>query len=128
MISVDVNDLRDLVRRAGSEPVLTLYLSTDPADPANHRDAGTRAWEIELRSDLQRIAEQAGGDERFEAAQAAVEEWLIGQQPSSRTLVLVARPDGVIDIALPVALPQSASFGRPALAALARALSEHRLY
>ena len=39
-------------------------------------------------------------------------------------MVLVAGPDGVIDIALPVALPQSASFGRPALAAKAFARAE----
>lgn len=132
MITVDVNDLRDLVREAGDEPVLTLYLSTDQADPANHRDTGSRAWEVALRSDLHRIGLAVRADERyalrFEAARSAVAQWLATHQPSSRTLVLVAGPDGVIDIALPVALPQSASFGPPALAGLARALSEHRLY
>lgn len=132
MITVDINDLRDLVREAGDEPVLTLYLATDPADPANHRDAGTRSWEVELRSDLHRIGLAVKVDERFaarfEGARSAVEEWLTLHQPNSRTLVLVAGPDSVIDIELPVALPQSASFGPPALAALARALSEHRLY
>ena len=61
MITVDINDLRDLVREAGDEPVLTLYVSTDPADPANHRDAGTRSWEVELRSDLHRIGLAACG-------------------------------------------------------------------
>ncbi len=132
MIVLDTNDLRELLHAAGDDPVLTLYLPVDTSDPENHRDAGARPWEVQLRNDLHRLQVEAGSDraaaDRFAAARTGVERFLEGYQPGGRTLVLVADPDSVIDIEVPVVLQQRAAYGRPAVGEFARALSEHRLY
>ncbi len=130
MILLDTNDLRELLDAAGVDPVLTLYLPVDTTDPANHRDVGSRSWEVQLRNDLHEIARnvEEAEAERFAQTRAAVEQWMAAYHPGGRTLVLVASPDRVIDIELPIRLAQRSAYGRPAVAELSRAVSEHRLY
>ena len=133
MIDIDTNDLRDILDRAAGNPTLTLYLPVDPSDPENFREPGTRPWELQLRNDLDELADALPGEDRaarirFDEIRSRVQDWLLDYLPAGRTLVLVADEDDVTSVELPVVLDQVAGYGAPLVAEFARALSEYRLY
>ncbi len=132
MIALDSGALRRLLERAGDDPLLTLYLPVDPSDPENQRARGTRKWEVRLRDQLRSAGDGVADDrearQRWDAVGAQVDQFLAFYEPGGGTLVLLAAPDEVTYVELPVVLTQSATYGPPAVAGLVRAMSDHRLY
>ncbi|HYN30154.1 MAG TPA: hypothetical protein VES95_09840 [Dermatophilaceae bacterium] len=135
MLALDTTALRALLERdadPGDRPVLTLVLPVDPSDPENHRRRGSERWRVQLRNDLSDLAaplqEDKAARTRFEGLRERAEAWLADHEASGRSLVLHVDEEEAVAIELPVVLEQEAGFGEPRVAALVRALCDHRLY
>ena len=55
-VPLSMNQIRDLALRRPGTPVLSLYLRTDPRDPAN--TAAVPRWLIELRNSLREVSRE----------------------------------------------------------------------
>lgn len=86
MAIFDRDELRALATETPDQPVLSVYVRTDPRDPANTNH--TPAWEIELRNGLRAVSEKLDGDQTqlrsFEALRARVERELVELSASER--------------------------------------------
>jgi len=86
MAIFDHDELRALATETSDQPVLSVYVRTDPRDPANTNH--TPAWEIELRNGLRAVSENLDGDQTqqrsFEALRARVERELVELSASER--------------------------------------------
>ena len=98
MAIFDRDELRALATETTDQPVLSVYVRTDPRDPANTNH--TPAWEIELRNGLRAVSEKLDGDQTqqrsFEALRARVERELVELSASEqgRSVAWFLQADG----------------------------------
>jgi hypothetical protein len=98
MAILDRDELRALATETPDQPVLSVYVRTDPRDPANTNH--TPAWEIELRNGLRAVSEKLDGDQTqqrsFEALRARVERELVELSASEqgRSVAWFLQADG----------------------------------
>lgn len=107
-------------------PVLTVYLDTDLADPANR--SIMPAYRIWLKSRGEALAETIPPRERklFFAQLARVEEYLQAGSPRQRGLALFAGPNTWEVVPLTMKVRNEAFWGRPSFGQLLWLLDEHR--
>ncbi|MDF2702482.1 MAG: hypothetical protein K0S10_1426 [Rubrobacteraceae bacterium] len=99
-------------------PVLSAYLSVNPADPENR----AKAYVIRLKDALKEMAVQKELSGRVLA-------YVDREQPRARTLALFASPDEIFDIyRLQVDLPERVRWGEPYVAPLILALQQYEPY
>lgn len=100
------------------EPVLSAYLSVNPADPENR----AKAYVIRLKDALK----ETGVPKELSGRVLA---YVDGEQPRARTLALFASPDEIFDIyRLQVDLPERVRWGEPYVAPLILALQQYEPY
>lgn len=100
------------------EPVLSVYLNVNPAHPENQ--AG--AYAIRLKD----LLKETGAPEKLSARVLGL---LDAGQLQTRTLILFASPDGILDdFRLRADLPDVVRFGEPYVVPLALALQQHEPY
>lgn len=107
-------------------PVLTVYLDTNLADPANRNLLP--AYRIWLKSQGEALAQTVPSPERkaFLAQLARVEEYLRAGPPKQRGLALFAGPNTWEVVPLTMKVRNEAFWGRPSFAQLLWLLDEHR--
>ena len=108
---LDRDELRALATESPGQPVLSVYVRTDPRDPANTNH--TPAWQIELRNGLREVGEQLqrDGDQRrqrsFAALRGRVERELAGLSPAelARSVACFVHADGETSRRLSLQIP-----------------------
>ncbi len=123
------------------EDILSLYLVVDPAD---ERNQGQAKWPIVLKNSLAEI--EAGLDPeqtkqwktvrlsdssektKWARIRLRLENFMGGYKPEGKTLALFIGPDRELAYELPVALSNSAHYGKPQIAKFLRALDEYQEY
>ena len=99
-------------------PVLSVYLSVNLAFPENQK----KGYAIRLKSALRERGVPRDLAER-------VMELFQVERPQSRTMVVFAAPDGLIEVyRLRVDLPEEIRWGEPYVAPLVLAFDEHEPY
>lgn len=99
-------------------PVLSVYLSTNPAIPENQG----QAYKVRLKNSLDEL-------EVPEKLSRRVRELVESEQPRCRTLVVFADENGLFEVyRAQVDLPEMLRWGEPAVAPLLLALEEHEPY
>jgi hypothetical protein len=108
---LDSHELRALATESPGQPVLSVYVRTDPRDPANTSHAP--AWQIELRNGLRAVGERLAGEgdrlqqRSFEKLRTRVERGLAELSPSERgrSVVWFLHADGETSRRLSLQLP-----------------------
>jgi len=108
---LDRDELRALATESPGQPVLSVYVRTDPRDPANTNH--TPAWQIELRNGLRKVGEQLqrDGDQRqqrsFAALRGRVERELAALSPAelARSVAWFVHADGETSRRLSLQIP-----------------------
>lgn len=109
--TIGLDELRALATESPGRPVLSVYVRTDPRDPANTSHAP--AWQIELRNGLRAVGERLAGDgdrlqqRSFETLRTRVERGLAELSPSERgrSVVWFLHADGRTSRRLSLQLP-----------------------
>jgi len=100
------------------KPLLSVYLSVNPAHPENR----AKAYVLRLKDALKEVG--APGE-----LSARVLRYVDTEQPRARTLALFASPDGVFDAyRLRVDLPERIRWGEPYVAPMILALQQYEPY
>jgi Bacterial archaeo-eukaryotic release factor family 10 len=109
-----------------TEPVLTAYLDTNPAQPPNQ--GYPPAYLIWLKSQGKEIARHAPKEETdiLQEQLQRVSKHLEAQPPRHRGLVVFSGPKGFEALPLQVEVKNELQWGKPALAQLLWLLDEHR--
>ena len=115
---LSMDQIRDLALRRPGTPVLSLYVRTDPRDPAN--TAAVPGWLIELRNSLRMVGREADERESREQRMAArelrerVERDVLALEPAGRGrgLAWFRTADGSVDHRFTLQLPPLRTLAR----------------
>jgi hypothetical protein len=110
-VPLSMNQIRDLALRRPGTPVLSLYLRTDPRDPAN--TAAVPRWLIELRNSLREVSrevdmrESRGRRMAIRELRERVERDVLALEPAQRGrgLAWFRTADGSLDHRFTLQLP-----------------------
>jgi hypothetical protein len=117
-MSLSMDQIRDLALARPGTPVLSVYVRTDPRDPAN--TAAVPGWLVELRNSLREVGREADMRESRERRMVArdlrerVERDVLALEPAerSRGLAWFRTADGSLDHRFTLQLPPLATLAR----------------
>lgn len=116
--SLSMDQIRDLALRRSGAPVLSVYVRTDPRDPAN--TAAVPGWLVELRNSLRELSREVDMRESRERRMAfrelreRVERDMLALEPAERGrgLAWFRSADGSLDHRATLQLPPLATLAR----------------
>ncbi len=117
-MSLSMDQIRDLALRRPGTPVLSVYVRTDPRDPAN--TAAVPGWLVELRNSLRKVSREVDMRESRERRMAArelreqVERDTLALAPAERGrgLAWFRSADGSVDHQVTLQLPPLGTLAR----------------
>jgi hypothetical protein len=115
-------------------PVLTAYVDVDPGKAENQRQQP--AWEIELKNEARRLAEEEElaplkrrlEPGQWERAEEMLSRELRGRKLGGRSVVVFSDLTDSISVDLPVEMPTRLYYGIPQVRHLLFALDQHKKY
>ncbi len=122
---IQLDDVKQLLSQTG-HPVLTLYLTVDPA--ARENQATMPAWRIWLKDALKAMEDSQNGDAKWPDIRTRVEAYFADYQPNSKSLALFTGPDFQQVYELPIPVENEAAFGTPPVAPLLWVMDEYQTY
>jgi len=111
VVTLSMDQIRDLAMRQPGTPVLSLYVRTDPRDPAN--TAAVPGWLVELRNSLREVSHEVDMRESrqrrmaFRDLREQVERDVLALEPAERGrgLAWFQTTDGTLDHRFTLQLP-----------------------
>lgn len=124
MVILSMDLIRDLAVRRPGTPVLSVYVRTDPRDPAN--TAAVPGWLVELRNGLRGVSREVDEGESRDQRLAVrelrerVERDVLALEPAERGrgLAWLRTADGTLDHRFTLQVPPLADTGLPGRSAI----------